>query len=298
LSFQSGYRYPVIFEAYSNVNSGGVKRVGGLPVMSNGIFENAWLQTSITAFQAAVLKDMNQGGLSKNTAIEKNKGLLTKNPYTYIRPEHVDAIEAGYRDMFSDGRLFVDLDGYFSRYRNFIAQANMNVPKTSIVDSIPYYLYDNGKQDKYRMWTNSRTAIRIYGFSAGLRYALAKGAVAFVNGTYSKLSKASNEDGLEDGFNTPEWMVNAGVATPHLLGKLGAGMNLHGQSAYYWQSFLVNGNVPAYVTVDAHLTYSFYKDMLGLKLGASNLFNHYYTSFLGGPSIGGFYYLTLRYGLP
>src|SRR5258706_7284764 len=34
-SFQSGYRFPSLFEASSNVNSGGVKRVGGLPVMSN-----------------------------------------------------------------------------------------------------------------------------------------------------------------------------------------------------------------------------------------------------------------------
>jgi iron complex outermembrane receptor protein len=40
-AYQNGYRYPIIFEAYSNVNSGGVKRVGGLPVMSQGIFEHA-----------------------------------------------------------------------------------------------------------------------------------------------------------------------------------------------------------------------------------------------------------------
>src|SRR5688572_15610050 len=106
-SFQSGYRYPILFEAYSNVNSGGVKRVGGLPVMSNGIFENAWLQTSITSFHSAVLKDINTG-MAKNAAIEKNKGLLKKNPYTYIEPEHVNSLEAGYKGLFAKGRLFAE----------------------------------------------------------------------------------------------------------------------------------------------------------------------------------------------
>ena len=66
LSYQSGYRFPSIFEAYSNVNSGGVKRVGGLPVMSHGIFENAWLQSSITAFQQAVLNDINANGMTQS----------------------------------------------------------------------------------------------------------------------------------------------------------------------------------------------------------------------------------------
>ncbi|WP_261387868.1 TonB-dependent receptor domain-containing protein [Chitinophaga pinensis] len=72
-SYQSGYRYPSIFEAYSNVNSGGVKRVGGLPAMSQGIFENAWLASSITSFQQAVLNDVNTAGLTQNQAIERIK---------------------------------------------------------------------------------------------------------------------------------------------------------------------------------------------------------------------------------
>jgi outer membrane receptor protein involved in Fe transport len=298
VSFQDGYRYPSIFEAYSNINSGGTKRVGGLPVMSNGIFENAWLQTSIAAFQAANLKDQNQGGLTKNQAIDKNKGLLVKNPYTYIRPEHVRSFELGYRGRFMGGRLGLDVDAWFSQYRDFIAQANMNVPKTSIPDSIPYYLADNAKQDKYRMYTNSRTTISTYGLSAGLRYRVTGSVNAYANATYSKLSKASNEDGLEDGFNTPEWIWNAGVSADRIFDRLGGTAGVHGQTAYYWQSFLVNGNVPAYVTFDASLTYPMFQDRLGLKLGASNLFNNYYRSILGGPSVGGQYYLVVRFGLP
>lgn len=293
ISFQSGYRYPIIFEAYSNINSGGVKRVGGLRVMSSGIFENAWLQSSITTFQSAVLSDMNQNGLSKNAAIEKNKSLLKKNPYTYIQPEHVNAFEAGYKGVFAEGKLFFDADLYFDNYRSFIAQANMNIPNTNISDSIPYYLYDKTKQSLYRMWTNSQTVDHNYGFSAGLVYHLVHGFTANANVSYAKLKKSVYEDGLEDGFNTPEWMANVSFTNENIYKDFGAGITVRWQTGFYWQSFLVNANVAAYATVDAQLSYLFTKANVRLKTGASNLLNHYYYSIAGGPQIGGFYYAAV-----
>jgi len=268
-----------------------------LPVMSNGIFENAWLATSITAFQAAVLKDMNQNGLSKNDAIVKNEGLLKNNPYTYIRPEHIKSFEVGYKGLFFDNRLFVDADFYFNNYNSFIAQANMNVPNTTIEDSIPFYLYDKTKQAQYRMWTNSRTTVYNYGFTFGLTYDFGKGYRVNANTSFAKLQKSTNEDGLEDGFNTPQWMTNVGIYNENICKNFGAGVSWKWQDSYYWQSFLVNGNTPAYSVVDAQVTYSITSAKLRIKLGATNLLNHYYRSFLGGPQIGGMYYTTLTYGI-
>ena len=291
-SYQSGYRYPILFEAYSNVNSGGVKRVGGLPVMSSGIFENAWLATSITSFQSAVLKDINSG-MAKNPAIEKNKGLLKKNPYTYIEPEHVNSVEGGYKGLFAKGRIFAEADVYLSRYRSFIAQANMNVPNTTIEDSIPYYLYERSKQSPYRMWTNSQTIIDNYGFSLGLTGQFVKGYIARANAMYTKLRKSKNEDGLEDGFNTPDWVVNLSVSNAKIYKTLGASVNFKWQNTYFWQSFLINGYVPSFWTMDFQVNYTFPKSAFNIKAGANNIFNQYYYSLLGGPQIGGLYYLTI-----
>ncbi|HMG90347.1 MAG TPA: hypothetical protein VK589_09805, partial [Chryseolinea sp.] len=67
------------------------------------------------------------------------------------------------------------------------------------------------------------------------------------------------------------------------------------QSSYYWQSFLVNGNVPAYQAIDAQFSYTW--DKFHLKVGGTNIFNHYYNSYLGGPSVGGFYYTTVTLNL-
>lgn len=297
VSFQTGYRFPSIFEAYSNVNSGGVKRVGGLPVMSLGIFENAWLANSITSFQQVVLNDINQNSLTQEGAIEKNKGLLKKNPYTYVKPEHTKTWEAGYKGLFLDGALFVNADLYFNRYSNFIAQTNMNVPVSSDTTTVPHDLYDKARQSQYRMYTNSRSVINNYGFSAGLNYQLEKKWVFGINTTFAKLKNAENQDGLEDGFNTPKWMWNGSVSRTNLLERFDATISYKWQSDYFSQTFLVTGTVPSYSSLDAQLTYRVTALKSLVKVGASNLLNNYYVSFLGGPSIGGMYYLTVAFNV-
>jgi iron complex outermembrane receptor protein len=296
-SWQVGYRFPIIFEAFSNVNSGRVKRVGGLPVMSQGIFENAWLQSSVSSFQQAVLSDMNTAGLSRNEAIEKNKGMLQKNPYTYLRPEKVRSLELGYRGLLIEKLLFVDADIYFNSYNRFIAQANMNVPNTSVADSIPYALYERNRQSPYRMWTNSSSAVYNFGFSLGLNVRLPKGYRFTANTSFAKLTRSDAQDGLEDGFNTPAWMVNATLANNNITKSLGAGITWRWQSSFYWQSFLVNGQVPSFGVLDAHTSWRFDRLPVKLKAGGSNILNQYYNSFTGGPSVGGFYYVSLEFDL-
>ncbi|WP_353720503.1 TonB-dependent receptor [Dyadobacter sp. 676] len=297
VSFQTGYRFPSIFEAFSNVNSGGVKRVGGLPVMSQGIFEQAWLANSIAGFQQAVLNDINQNGLSQDTAIEKNKGLLKKNPYTYVKPEYTRTWEAGYKGLFFSRALFVNADLYFNRYSNFIAQANMNVPLSADPEAIPSDLYDKARQAQYRMYTNSRSVINNYGFSAGLNCQWEKKWIFGANATFARLKNTENRDGLEDGFNTPEWMWNCSVSRTNLLGHLDATISYKWQSDYFSQTFLVTGNVPSYSSFDAQVACRIPALKSRIKAGASNLLNKYYVSFLGGPSVGGMYYLMLAFNV-
>ncbi|MFA6084577.1 TonB-dependent receptor [Mucilaginibacter sp.] len=296
VSYQSGYRFPSIFEAFSNVNSGGVKRVGGLRVVSNGVFENSYLRTSIDAFQNAVKNDFNAGATT-NAAIEKEKVLLIKTPYTYLKPEHINSFETGYKALFLEGKLSVDVDFYYNKYDNFIAQVEVNVPNTQKADSIPYYLNDKNKQARYRIWTNSQSKVYNIGGSFGLSYQLLQKFQLSGNVTYAKLQRKTNEDALEDGFNTPQWITNLSFGGNRVAGNFGFNVTYKWQSGYYWQSFLVNGDVDSYGTVDVQVNYDFIKTKLNVKLGASNLTNQYYNSFLGGPAIGGFYYTTLTYSI-
>ncbi|MEX8546138.1 MAG: TonB-dependent receptor [Mucilaginibacter sp.] len=295
VSFQSGYRFPSIFEAFSNVNSGGVKRIGGLRIVSNGVLENSYLKSSIDAFQAAVKNDFNQG-ISTNAAIAKEKGLLVKNYYDYIKPEHINSFEMGYKSLFFDQKLKLDLDFYYNKYDNFIAQVEMSTPNTSNPDSIAINLNDKNKQSRYRVWTNSRSTVYNYGGSLGLSYRFLQRVVFSGNASYAKLQRTDNNDGLEDGFNTPRWITNVAFGGTNVYRSLGFNVGYKWQSSYYSQTFLVNGNVKSYGTVDAQVNYNIIKT-LNFKVGASNLLNHYYYSYLGGPSVGGLYYTTLTYQL-
>jgi outer membrane receptor protein involved in Fe transport len=294
IAFQSGYRFPSLFEAFSNINSGGVKRVGGLPEMSSGIFENSYLRKSIDVFQAAVNKDVNSNSIPLNNAIIKNQDLLKRNPYTYIEPEYVRCIEAGYRGVFWKGKFSIDADFYYNIYKNLMAQVEANIPRTNDPDSIAFYLYDKNKQDRYRLWTNSKTVSYNYGGTLGLTWNMPKNFRLYGNVTLAKLDRAEQQDGLEDGFNTPQWIYNISLGNPSLFkSPFGFNINYRRQSSFLWQSSLATGTVPAYGAADAQVQYTFLKNHLNVKIGASNLFNKYYYSFIGGPAIGGLYYSTI-----
>lgn len=295
IAYQSGYRFPSIFEGFSNVNSGGVKRVGGLEIMSRGIFENSYTKASIEAFQAKVNADVNNLGLTQQQAIDQNKEILKKNPYRYLQPEFVRSIEIGFRGLAFQNKLFIDLEGYYNMYKNFIAQVEASIPKTTDPDSIPTYLYSKSTQDRYRLWTNSTSIIYNYGGSIGLKYRLDEHYSLHGNATFAKLDKTEKNDGLEDGFNTPQWMMNGIFSAQNIWRSFGAGITFGYQSQFNYVSFLVSGDVPAFWTIDAQINYTIKKPNIFLKLGGTNILNHSYYSILGGPCIGAFYYLNLTY---
>lgn len=297
LAVQQGYRFPSLFEGFSNINSGGVKRVGGLPVMSNGIFENSYLRTSIDAFQAANTNDVNRNGLTVAQAINKNKNLLKPNSYTYLKPEQVKGLEAGYRGTFFNEKISIDIDFYYNIYRNLMAQVEANIPKSPNTDSVTWYLNDRQKQDRYRLWTNSKTVSYNYGSTLGISWEMPKKFRLGGNVTLAKLDRTDQKDGLEDAFNTPSWIYNLSFGNSSLFTHFGFQANYRWQSRYLWQSSLATGTVSAYSTVDAQVQYHDEKDKFNIKLGATNLLNRYYYSFIGGPSIGGLYYCTITVSL-
>ena len=297
-SYQTGYRFPSLFEAFSNVNSGGVKRVGGLRIMSQGIFEHSYFRTSIDAFQAAINIDVNTNKLTTEQAIQKNKGLLKLNTYTYLKPEQVNSVELGYKGLFFARKLYIDVDFYYNVYHNFIAQVEANVPKGNNPDSLAYYLADRNKQDRYRLWTNSNTTVYNYGSGVGIRYSAGRGWVFSGNASLAQLARTDQGDGLEEAFNTPKWITNFGISNPSVCQNVGFSVSYKYQSAFLWQSSLATGVVPTVNTFDAQISYTLPASNrlfgpFSLKVGGTNILNHPYTTFTAGPSVGGFYYVTV-----
>ena len=73
------------------------------------------------------------------------------------------------------------------------------------------------------------------------------------NLTYSKLDKKNQNDGLEDGFNTPKWVLNIAICNPKIYNNIGFTIGLRHQNAFLWQSALATGIVPAYTTIDCQI---------------------------------------------
>jgi outer membrane receptor protein involved in Fe transport len=302
-SYQNGYRFPTLFEAFSYVDNGGVKRLGGLPVLASnfGVVENSWLRSSQEAFIAAVNSDVNKNGLSQSDAILKNKSILQKSNYDYIRPEHINSFEAGYRGTFLHDKLFIDADYYFNVYQNFIGQVELTKPNSGIIgqtDSTAFYAYDKTKSSVFRLWTNSTSLVSNQGASLGLTYNFYRKFTITANTSCATLVQVSGADALIPAFNTPQWITNISLGNNYLSKNFGFNLSYHWQSAFDWQSPLANGRIPAYGTFGAQLTYRAPKILTTIKVGSNNLFNKQYYQYEGGPVIDGLYYLTVVFDNP
>lgn len=210
-----------------------------------------------------------------------------------MQPEFVNSFEFGFRGIVLKQNLFIDADFYYNSYKNFIAQVEASIPNTTDPNQIPTALYSKNSQNRYRLWTNSKSKIYNYGGSLGLKYRFDPTFTALTNVTYTKLDRTDDKDGLEDGFNTPEFNINGTLIVNNIWKNLGASATARYQNNFDYVSFLVSGTVPAYWSMDAQINYNFKKTGLTTKLGGTNILNKTYNSILGGPSIGGLYYLSL-----
>lgn len=302
ISWQNGFRFPSLFEAYSFVNNGQVRRVGGLAFIEEGLgyFKNSFLTSTVDAFGVAVNKTINAEHISKDAAAAKNAGILKVANLDPIVPEQITSFEAGYKAVLLDNKLFVDVDGYYSSYKHFIGQIEAVVPKTGNVNTpdqtVLNQMLDKSLQDRYRVWTNSKSTVNNYGFAIAVTYDIYKGYTVSGNANYNKLAQdKTKDDALIPGFNTPDWFTNVSLGNRNVVKNIGFNVVWHWQNTFYWQNLFGNGDVPAYNTVDAQITYRVPKINTSFKLGASNILNSKYFQYVGGPTIGGLYYLTLTY---
>ncbi|MCW3117202.1 MAG: TonB-dependent receptor [Chitinophagaceae bacterium] len=75
---------------------------------------------------------------------------------------------------------------------------------------------------------------------------------------------------------------------------IGFNVTLHWQDAFMLDGELANGPVTAFTTIDAQVNCKFPKIKSMIKLGGTNLSNHYYKNAYANPAIGGINLCFLR----
>jgi len=301
-SFQNGFRFPALFEAVSFVNNGNIRRVGGLSYINEGLgyLDNSYTLTSVNTFNAEVNKDISTG-LSANDAALKNRALLEVTSLSPTQPEQINSFEIGYKSVLLDNKLVVDLDAYTNEYDGFLGQVEVSVPQANTISVgtdeavIAMLAANRSQQTRYRVYTNAKNKYKNYGSSLGLTYNFYQKYTLSGNINYNAISENKQQDVFVTGFNTPNWASNVSFGNREVLKDVGFNIVWRWQDAFLWESPLVNGNVPAYSTFDAQVSYKITQSKATIKVGGTNLFNKTYIQYAGGPTIGGLYYAAITF---
>jgi len=285
LSFQTAYRFPSAQDQYINLQTPGSRLIGGLPQFYTffGFNTNpAYTAESVSAYRQSI------------GAGAPNPNLLQAAEFKTVKPETVNSYEIGYRGLVTR-RFLVDAYYYMSRYNDFIAReavarGNSGVPANAPVDLASPFTSSN-----YSFVTNSSNTVKAYGWGLSLDYLFNKGYQLSANLSSDKLTDV--DPGLITFFNTPGLRYNLGLSNDRAIGNWGFNLLYRWQDKVIWQGTFGTGEIPAFGTLDAQISYRLPDIKSMIKIGAKNLLNDYYFSAFGNPSVGGLYYVSFGFNV-
>ena len=148
-------------------------------------------------------------------------------------------------------------------------------------------------QDRYRVYTNAKNKYNNYGSALGVTYNFYKKYTIAGNVNFNKMKSNDDNDIFVTGFNTPKWSGNLSFGNREVVKNIGFNIAWRWQDAFLWESPLVTGNISAFSTLDAQVTFQIPKAKTTIKAGGANMFNHRYIQYAGGPTLGGLYYVAI-----
>jgi len=261
MSYQTAYRFPGNLSQWIRLDVGGdYLLLGGLP----------WVM------------DYMQAGKHPVHQIRDN-GTIDPNPYAYkeFKPETMRSFEFGYKGLIAK-KLLIDAYSYFGKYEDFIGRIGLYQPST-----------DNA----YSIVVNSTNNVKTHGFGFGMDYSMKKNFSTFINLCSDVITDVPS--GFKAYFNSPKYRLNAGFANSG-MGKserIGFNVTMHWQDAFMWEGELANGPVNAFATLDAQVNYKFPKIASMIKVGGTNVLNHYYKNAYGNPEVGALCYVSFAYNV-
>ena len=233
--------------------------------------------------------------------------------------EKIKTWEVGYKTLVGS-KLYIDAFYFHSEYSDFIAAQNIVQPKSGDVNDLKTAATSNA----FALNFNNYNQIYVDGWGLGLDYALGEGYnlsanYAYQNGTITlkdafgvtvkdvfgnevikrKMSDPVVSKVQRNFFISPENRFNIVFSNPKLTKNIGFNV------AYRWtdKMWVEQGNtqgdvwLPSWQTLDASVMYRLPQYKAAVKLGASNVFNKYYSQGYGLAQIGGMYYVSFTYGL-
>ncbi|WP_276504820.1 TonB-dependent receptor [Terrimonas pollutisoli] len=206
-------------------------------------------------------------------------GPATPYEYKEFKPETMRSFEIGYKGVIKN-KLLIDAYGYVGKYKDFIGRIGLYQPATG---------------EAFSITVNSSNKVKTYGFGLGMDYRMNNNYSVFFNAYSDVITDVPS--GFKAYFNAPKYRFNTGFGNSGLGKKELFSFNvmMRWQDAFEWEGELANGPLDAFATVDAQVSYKLSKIKSTLRLGGTNIFNHYYKNAYANPAIGGLYYAAYIY---
>ena len=285
LSYQTAYRFPSTQDQYINLLTGGANRlIGGLESFATYFkfgSNPAYTSESIVSYRASLA-----GG--------PNPAILKVAQFTTIRPESMQSYEIGYKGLITK-RLLIDAYYYYSKYKDFIGRAAVGRGKSGDPARAPIDLASPFTTDNISFVTNSAIPVKANGYGLGFEWNVYKNFSFTANGFSDQLKDVP--PGLVTFFNTPQFRFNVGLSSSDVYKGWGFNVNYRHQNKMNWEGTFGTGEVPAYGTLDAMISYKLKAINSLIKFGATNLANKYYRTSFGNPQVGGLYYVSFGYNV-
>lgn len=295
-SYQTAFRNPTTQAQHIDLNVISAQLIGGLPEYADKyqITYNTYTLASVAAYTQAVI----DAGSSSAIVDPANIALLERfDTYNPVKPEQIKSFEIGYKGLLANQKMMIDASFYYNEYENFEYQTRVRraVGDVSANAINASSLLSGDNTNTYQIYTNATSTVKSKGAALGISYNLPKNFTLSTNYSWNTLDKgAEDESGIYQ-FNTPEHKVNFTIANRKLTDKLGFSATWRWQDEFLWESSFAIGNVPAFQTVDAQVSYKVPSLKSIVKIGGSNIFNERYIMNYGAPTMGAIYYLSITF---
>lgn len=283
-SYQEAYRFPTTQNQWINLTiGGGTRLMGGLPALRDFYkfsTNPAYTLASVQAFGASAL------------AGSPNPALLQQQQFGEYKAESSKSFEVGYKGLIAQ-RLLVDVYAYWATYKDFLGSVTVLQARTAPSSPASVFdVLDASKRIGYNISVNTPGDVKTDGWGASVEYLLPKNYS--VSGNLYSDNIGDLPAGFISYFNTPKYRVNmafnnSGFGTDN---RFGFSIVYRWTNTFRYEGSFSSGQLPYVRTVDAMVSYKLPSTKSLIKVGATNLFNKYYQTGYGNPSIGGLYYIS------
>ncbi|MBE8727454.1 TonB-dependent receptor [Flavobacterium hungaricum] len=303
LSYQTGFRNPTTQDQYIGLDLGPFALIGSAPENLDRFQETVNVSAAGQAAGQPATIGMSGQNAYRNAytvasvqafAASANPSDLQIADIGLVKPEQVQAFEAGYRTVIQND-LSVDLNAYYNIYNDFMNTARVISPYYGTVGTDPtnpavqqtYQALAFGDRRVYQVYTNTTAQISSFGVGIGLNKKVYKDFEVGVNYNYSQFNFDQSEDpDFVAGFNTPKHRIKGSLGNAKVIKNLGFNVNVRWNSEYLWESSFGDGMIPENTVLDAQINYALPKWKSVIKVGATNLFGSDYLQVIGAGAIG------------